>query len=278
MLTQLATVINGYDFSLTLLRVVTGFIAWQHGAQKLLGMFGGSSAAVLGMPWVTGSVEFAGGVAIAAGFLTRPFAAILAADMAVLYVTQFLPEGFPPIVNRQGEVACLLFNVSLLLAFTGPGRLSVDGIAGVGAPVRGQGSRGTLAGLRRYHPAALGVVRVLMGLLFLSYGLQKMFGLIGETREPFLTLQWFAGVIELFGGTAIILGLFTRPIAFVCSGQMAFAYFINHNPRGFFPILNGGERAALFCYFFLFLVAAGAGRWSMDGLLRRARGGPVEAA
>jgi hypothetical protein len=68
---------------------------------------------------------------------------------------------------------------------------------------------------------------------------------------------------------AILLGLFTSPIAFLCAGQMAFAYFINHNPRGFFPIQNGGERAALFCYFFLFVWVAGAGRWSADGLRRK---------
>ena len=108
-----------------------------------------------------------------------------------------------------------------------------------------------------------------MGLLFLSYGLRKMFGMLGGEPEPFLTLQWFAGIVELFGGAAIILGLFTRPTAFLCAGQMAFAYFINHNPRGFFPIQNGGERAALFCYFFLFVWVAGAGRWSVDGLRRK---------
>jgi putative oxidoreductase len=250
-----------------LLRVVTGFIVWQHGAQKLFGMLGGAQAAVGTASWMAGGLEFVGGVALAAGFLTRPVALVLAVDMAVLYVTQFLPEGgFPPIMIRQAEVACLLLTITALLAFTGPGRASIEGITQARTA-----SAISLGGLRDHLPAALGVVRVLIGLLFLSYGLRKMFGLLGEEPEPFLTLQWFAGVIELFGGIAIILGVFTRPVAFLCSGEMAFAYFINHNPRGFFPIQNGGERAALFCFFFLFLFAAGAGMWSLDRVLHPGR-------
>ena len=264
-------VINAYDLALALLRVVAGFIFWQHGAQKIFGMFGGASTAVFATAWLTGGAELLGGVAIAIGFLTRPFALILAADMAVFYVTGFLPDGFPPIVIRPGEVAVLLFSMGTLLAFTGPGKWSADDA--VRPLAHSAGARVMLADLKEHAPAALGVIRVLMGLLFFEYGLQKMFGMIGEPAEPFLTRQWFAGVIELFGGAAIILGLFTRSIAFVCCGEMAFAYFINHNPRGFFPIENGGERAALFCYFFLFLVAAGPGNWSVDRLLGKSRGG-----
>lgn len=261
---------NAYDLTLALLRVVTAFILWQHGVQQLFGMFGGAPAAGFTTPWFTGGAEVLGSVAIAVGFLTRPFALLLAAGMAVFYVTGFLPDGFPPIVNRQGEVVCLLFSICTLLAFTGAGKWSVEGA--VRPLARSVYSRVMLADLHKHAPAALGVIRVLVGLLFFEYGLQKMFGMIGEPAEPFLTRQWFAGVIELFGGAAIILGLFTRPIAFVCCGEMAFAYFINHNPREFFPIQNEGERAVLFCYFFLFLVAAGPGNWSMDRLLRKSRG------
>ena len=125
-----------YDLVLALLRVVTGFIVWQHGAQTFLGMLGGPAATAFTLRWFVGGAEFFGGLALATGFLTRPFALILAADMAVLYVTQFLPLGFPPIVNRQGEEACLLFATNTLLTFTGPGRWSVEG---VGAPGRGTG-------------------------------------------------------------------------------------------------------------------------------------------
>jgi putative oxidoreductase len=255
-----------YDFALALLRVVTGFILWQHGAQSLLGALGGTAASVFTGPWLVGATEFVGGMAIALGILTRPFALFAAADMAVLYLTQYLPLGFPPIVNRQGEVACLLFNTNLLLAFTGPGRWRVMGAM---VPRTTGAGRTGLDRLSLHLPTVLGAVRVFMGLLFVSYGLRKMFGMLGEEAEPFLSLQWFAGIVELFGGAALVVGFHTRWIAFLCSGQMAFAYFINHNPRGFFPIQNGGERAVLFCYFFLFVWTAGAGRWSIDDLRRR---------
>jgi len=261
-----------YDLVLALLRVVVGFIVWQHGAQTVFGMLGGTAAAAGTLRWLVGGVEFLGGIFLALGLLTRPLALFVAADMAVVYVTTYLPMGFPPIVTRPGEVACLLVNTSLVLAFAGPGRWSVDGDLGSGGS--GGSWRTSLTGLRRRLPEALGVVRVLMGLLFVSYGLRKMFGLLGAEAEPFLSLQWYAGVVELFGGAAIVIGLFTRPTAFLSCGQMAFAYFINHNPRGFFPIQNGGERAVLFCYFFLFLWVAGPGRWSVDQLLGSQRTAP----
>ena len=253
---------QSYDITLLLLRIMCGFIIWQQGAQKLFGLLGGAAAAAFTPMWFAGGAEFLGGLALAAGALTRPFAAVLAVDMAIRYVVLYLPDGLPPIVNRQGEITCLLFGITLLLAFSGPGQFSADGAN------PGSGWRALLARLRPHTPSALGVSRILIGLLFLSYGLRKMFGFWGEPEE-FLSLQWYAGIIELGGGVLLTIGLFTRPVAFLCSGEMAFAYFINHNPRGFFPVQNGGERAALFCFFFLFLVAAGAGRWSIDYLATR---------
>jgi putative oxidoreductase len=260
-----------YDLVLALLRVVTGFIVWQHGAQPLLGMPGGTPAAPGSPDWFVGLVEFAGGIALALGVWTRPVALAIAIDMAVRYLTQYLPEAFPPIYVRAAEVVCQIASVTTLLVFTGPGRWSLEEstlrIAGSLAPV--------VERMRRAQPAALGAVRIVMGLMFWCYGLRKMLGWLGEEPEPYLSLQWFAGIVELVGGVLLVAGLFTRPTAFVCSGQMAFAYFINHNPRGFFPILNGGERATLFCFFFLFLVVAGAGRWSLDW--RRAGARPLWA-
>ncbi len=258
-----------YALALALLRVVTGFIVWQHGAQTFAGMLGGAAAATGTLQWFVGGAECFGGIAIGVGMFTRPVALFVAADMAVLYLTTYLPLGFPPIVTRPGEVACLLVNINLLLAFTGPGRWSVDGDSG--ADRAADGWRTSLRGLSRYMPTALGVIRVLMGLLLVSYGLRKMFGMLGADAEPLLSLQWYAGIVELVGGAGIVAGLFTKPTAFLCCGQMAFAYFINHNPRGFFPIQNGGERAALFCYFFLLLWTIGPGRWSLDGPLHRRR-------
>lgn len=128
-----------------------------------------------------------------------------------------------------------------------------------------------------WAPRLLSVLRIVAALLFLQHGSQKLFGLpfpAANGLPAVGTLGWIAGVIELVGGVMLLLGLFTRPVAFILSGQMAFAYFIAHAPRGLFPIStngNGGELAIVYCFLFLFLVAAGAGAWSLDAALRRTR-------
>jgi putative oxidoreductase len=248
-----------YPIALGLLRLFAAFMFWQHGAQKLLGLFGGPAAAPFTLPWFVGGAEFIGAIAIAFGFLTRPAAAILAVDMAVLYLTQYLPQAFPPVLNRNGEVAILLFMIASLLVVTGPGRFSIGAVTGKrqsDADVR----------LQQYYPAVLSAFRIVLGLLFLQHGLQKIFGMLGAEPYPFPELRWFAGMIELLGGPALALGLFTRPIAFLACGEMAVAYFMNHNSRGFWPIQNAGEWTVLYCYIFLFLVAAGAGPFSLDSV------------
>ncbi len=86
---------------------------------------------------------------------------------------------------------------------------------------------------------------------------------------PAFSLSWIAGIIELIGGVLLVIGLFTRPVAFLASGMTAFAYFIAHAPRGFYPIANAGELAVLYCFVFLYIAAAGAGPWSFDAILKR---------
>ena len=118
---------------------------------------------------------------------------------------------------------------------------------------------------------ALTLLRIVTAFVFWQHGLQKLFGLLEREAVPFLELRWFAGVLEFFGPLFIGFGLFTRPVAFLLSGEMACAYFISHFPRGFWPVLNQGERAILFCFIFLFLAAAGPGRLALDNLLFRKR-------
>ena len=116
-------------------------------------------------------------------------------------------------------------------------------------------------------------LRVMTGLLFMQHGLQKLFGLLVNPDRPWngapplFSQFWFAGVLEAFGGALIVLGLFTRPVAFLLAGEMAVAYFQAHAPRSFFPVLNGGENVVLFCFVFLYLFATGAGPYSVDGAL-----------
>jgi putative oxidoreductase len=119
-------------------------------------------------------------------------------------------------------------------------------------------------------PYVRSIVRVVVALMFLEHGLSRLLGWPSAIpTPPMLTMYWFAGMIELCGAILVLLGLFTRPAAFIMSGEMAFAYFISHAPRGFFPILNGGDGAILYCFIFLYLAFAGAGPWSLDALWRK---------
>jgi putative oxidoreductase len=114
------------------------------------------------------------------------------------------------------------------------------------------------------------VLRIAAGFLFFQHGLPKLFGGFGRPAPAELMSQMgLAGVIEVFGGAAIALGLFTSPVAFIASGEVAVAYFQAHAPRGFWPVVNGGELAALYSFLFLYVAAAGSGKWSVDGWLRR---------
>jgi putative oxidoreductase len=122
----------------------------------------------------------------------------------------------------------------------------------------------------RYAPYVLSIVRIVTALLFLEHGTSRLFGWPSPLPTPaLLSMYWFAGVIELVGGALLVLGLFTRPAALIMSGEMAFAYFISHAPAGFFPILNRGDGAILFCFIFLYIAFAGGGPWSVDALMAR---------
>jgi putative oxidoreductase len=116
---------------------------------------------------------------------------------------------------------------------------------------------------------AYAALRMVAGFLFLFHGLQKLFGMYGGRVMPMGSLPWFAGVIELTGGILILIGLFTSIVAFICSGEMAAAYFMSHFPSAFWPIENRGELAALYCFVFLYFAARGSGPLSMDRIVRR---------
>lgn len=123
-----------------------------------------------------------------------------------------------------------------------------------------------------WAPRVLSLLRIVAALLFMEHGLMKLFHFPAAqpgAPDPLPTLLLAAAWIEVVGGGLIALGLFTRAAAFICSGQMAVAYFMAHGSQGFWPALNGGEAAILFCFIFLYLVFAGPGVWSLDTVVRK---------
>lgn len=123
-----------------------------------------------------------------------------------------------------------------------------------------------------WAPRVLSLLRIIAALLFMEHGLMKLFHFPGPqpgAPDPLPMILMAAATIEVIGGGLLALGLFTRVAAFVCSGQMAAAYFMAHAPQGFWPALNGGEAAILYCFVFLYLVFAGPGIWSIDALVRK---------
>lgn len=116
----------------------------------------------------------------------------------------------------------------------------------------------------RYAVHFYALMRVVFGFLFIFHGLQKMFGMFGGRTAELISLRGLAGVIEIVAGALIMVGLFTRPAAFIASGQMAVAYFMSHQPGGMWPIQNRGEVAVLYCFAFLYIAARGKGVWGFD--------------
>lgn len=120
---------------------------------------------------------------------------------------------------------------------------------------------------------ALNLLRIAAGFLFWQHGAQKLFGVLGRDMPvDFFSLLGLAGILETVGGVLLVLGLFTRPVAFILAGEMAWAYFSSHAPGGFWPILNRGELAALYSFLFLYIAARGGGGFSVDGLFKLAKG------
>jgi putative oxidoreductase len=125
------------------------------------------------------------------------------------------------------------------------------------------------------QPYALSLLRLAAGFTFSLHGFQKLFGVFGGVGHGaaahFFSLLWLAACLETVGGILIFLGLGTSPVAFLLCGEMAVAYFLQHSPRGLWPIVNGGELAVLYCFIFLFLFTAGPGPWSLDRIVRKMR-------
>jgi putative oxidoreductase len=129
----------------------------------------------------------------------------------------------------------------------------------------------------RYAPQALSLLRIVASLIFILHGSSKILGFpVTEMgMPPAGSLFWIGGLLELVGGLLLLIGLFSRPVALILSGEMAVAYWMVHAPQSTFPMINGGDAAILYCFVFLLIAAAGPGPWSVDASLRRRRTEPV---
>ncbi len=130
--------------------------------------------------------------------------------------------------------------------------------------------------LSGYSGQLLGVLRIVSALIFIAHGTTKLFGwppteMWATAPEP-MTLMWIGGVLEIVGGALLLIGLFTRPVAFVLSGMMAVAYWMFHAPQSIYPVQNGGDAAILYCFVFLYIAAAGPGAFALDGMLGKKKG------
>ena len=123
----------------------------------------------------------------------------------------------------------------------------------------------------------LSILRIVAALVFITFGTMKVFNYPplpqGMPPIPLMSQAGFAGILEIVGGTLLVLGLFTRPVSFILSGEMAVAYFQGHYPMSFWPSINQGTPAILYCFIFLYFVFAGAGPWSLDAMIARSKGG-----
>ncbi|HXH11311.1 MAG TPA: DoxX family protein [Alphaproteobacteria bacterium] len=131
-----------------------------------------------------------------------------------------------------------------------------------------------------FSPYLYAVMRIVVGFLFASHGAQKLFGALGGmdgsgASASLFSMMGLAGLIEFCGGVLIMVGWLTGYVAFIASGEMAAAYFMAHHPRGFWPILNDGEPAALYCFIFLYIASRGAVAWGIDSVLKRSASKPI---
>ncbi len=121
-----------------------------------------------------------------------------------------------------------------------------------------------------WSPRLLSVLRLVVAILYIEHGTSKFFGFpVGMGHVPLFSLFGLAGFLEIAGSLFIFFGLFTRPVAFILSGEMAFAYFMAHAPHSLYPLVNGGEQAVFYCFVFLYFAAAGGGAWSLDAWWRK---------
>jgi putative oxidoreductase len=274
----------------SLARIIFGFLIFRHGMEQLFGFPGAwRDVATLSLFGALKLLCFPGGILMMLGLFTRPAALILGVAHLVYWLAEPLPDTLLQGRRLFGAGGAPSDHIllpgffSVYVSLTGPGAWSLDRLldrdAGSAtrnpAYVRRADSeidvrRAGSAQRTRLAEYSLGALRIVAGFLFIFHGIPKLFGNVPP--DP-TSLRALAGVLECVGGPMLMAGLLTRPLAFLLSGEMAFAYFMNHAPDGFWGsfVEPNQEAAILNCFLFLFLWAAGPGAWSLDGLRERRR-------
>ena len=254
--------------ALFVVRVVAGLLFWQHGLEKLFGFAGARpETSLLGIRGIAGILEAVGGPLIVLGLCTRPTAFVLSGEMAVAYFRAWAPRGFFPIANG-GEEATLNAFIFLWIAAAGPGAWSLDAWLQKDRAPRALRQRAA-----DLEPHARAVLRLVVGLLLTLHGVRKIFDLLpsiaGRVGAPPLALDSLpavTGVLEIVAGPLLMAGLFVRQAAWIVAAEAIAAYLVVAQPRGLWPIRNGGIEALLYAAVMLYFAVAGPGPWSLNGL------------
>ena len=270
----------------SLARMVFGLLVFRHGMEQVFGFPAAYRDAETASPF--GALKLLclpGGLLMMLGLLTHPVALVLSVAHLLYWFVEPLPDFFLQGRRLFGAGGAPSDHILLpglfflYLSLTGPGVWSLDRLLGRDTrfaerpSTTARGAVSNVEGQTRYAGYALGALRIVAGFLFLHHGIPKFFG--PAAVDP-MSLRAVAGVMECVGGPLLMIGLFTRPLAFLFSGEMAFAYFMNHAPDGFWGSFAepNQEAAILNCFLFLFLWAAGPGAWSVDGRRERRRHKP----
>jgi putative oxidoreductase len=263
----------------SLARIIFGFLVFRHGMEQVFGFPGAwRDVPTLSAFGVLKLMCLPGGLLMMLGLFTRPVALTLAVAHLIYWFVEPLPASLlegQRLFGSRGAPTDHLVLPALFFAYlfvTGPGVWSLD---------RWLNRDAGVAHDPRKAAYSLGVLRIVAGFLFIFHGVGKVTGASWEALDP-ISLRALAAVLELVGGPMIMLGLCTRPLAFLLSGEMAFAYFLSHAPEGFWGSFAepNQEAAILFCFLYLFMWAAGPGAWSLAGFLqsRRIRPGSSQVA
>jgi putative oxidoreductase len=254
-------------YVLSLARISFGFLLVRHGLEQVVGFPAAFVAAEpLSFLGLLKLLALPGGLLLMLGLFTRPVALVLGVGFLVYWLAVLLPGTLAdgrPLFGGRGPSDPILLNgfFFLYLVAAGPGLVSLDRLRRPGEALAE----------RAWAPYALGTLRIVAAFLFIHHGIEKFAG--GRVPLQLVSLRALAGVLECVGGPLLLVGLFTRPLAFLLSGEMAFAYFLNHAPDGFWGsfIEPNQEAAILNCFLFLYFWSAGGGAWSLDTSSSRAR-------